>query len=132
MWVDITSLIKDTGVGEYIDITLLPKVTDTGDYGVIDYSDDENDENVEKIEEVFCTMVEVMDNVVDTYQGSYVPRVTYDFYVPAAICLENDLTGAKITTSDGRKFMIGQKPLVHRYVSHCVVTATEDRLTYND
>lgn len=125
MWVDVSSLIKDTGVGQYITIALLPAVTDTGDFGI------PNDDDVEILEEVYCTMVENVENVVDSHSGSYVQRITYDFYIPAKFSLGYELKGATIKTGDDRKFTITQRPINQRYVSHCVVTATEDKLTYN-
>ncbi|MGL5712353.1 MAG: hypothetical protein ACRCX2_04985 [Paraclostridium sp.] len=125
MWVDITDLINEVGVGEYVKITLLPSITDTGDYGIVD------DGNSKVIDNIFCTMVENVDDVVDSQSGSYISRVTYDCYLPCDISLNNELEGATIETSDKRKFIITHKIINRRYVSHCVVSATEDKLTYS-
>ncbi|MGL5716964.1 MAG: hypothetical protein ACRCX2_28370 [Paraclostridium sp.] len=124
MWVDISSIIKDIGVGQYIDITLLPTNTNTGDFGVLD------DSNATVLDDVFCTMVENVDDVVDSQSGSYISRVTYDFYIPYRFSLGYQLEGATITTKDNRKFTITHRPINRKYVSHCVVTATEDKLDY--
>ena len=125
MWVDVTSLIKDAGVGQYIDIELLPDETNTGEYGVAD------DDTGEKLIGVFCTMVENVDRVVDSQSGSYTSRVTYDFYVPYQYSVGRNLEGAKITDSEDRVFTVTHRPVTQKYVSHCVVTATEDKLTYS-
>lgn len=125
MWVDVTSLIKDAGVGQYIDIELLPDETNTGEYGVA------YDDTGEKLNGVFCTMVENVDRVVDSQSGSYISRVTYDFYVPYQYSVGRNLEGAKITDSENRVFTVTHRPVTQKYVSHCVVTATEDKLTYS-
>lgn len=124
MWVDISDLISDIGVGQNVTITLLPESTDTGDFGVLD------DDDVEVLEDVYCTMVENVHDAVDSQSGSYISRITYDFYIPYQFSLGKKLEGATISTLDGRKFTITHRPINRRYVSHCVVTATEDRLDY--
>ena len=124
MWVDITSLIKDAGVGQLITIELLPKTTDTGDFGIV------NDDDIEMLRDVFCTMVENVDDVVDSQSGTYISRVTYDFYIPYKFSIGYELEGSTIKTTDGRKFTVTHRPINRNYVSHCVVTATEDKLKY--
>lgn len=125
MWVDVGSLIRDSGVGQYVDISLLPENTDTGDFGVVD------DSNIQIFKDVYCTMVENVTDVVDSQSGSYISRVTYDFYIPCKYSLGYELEGATITTKDNRKFTITHRPINRKYVSHCVVTATEDKLVYD-
>lgn len=125
MWVDITSLIKETGVGQFIDIQLLPSTTNTGDYGVAD------DDDGELLEKVFCAMVENVDRVVDSQSGSYISRVTYDFYIPYQYSIGRDLEGAKIKDSYGKNYTVTHRPINQKYVSHCVITATEDKLTHD-
>lgn len=124
MWVDITSLIKDAGVGQYVTMKLLPSKTDTGDYGI------PSDDDAQIFENVYCTMVENVDDVVDSQSGSYISRVTYDFYIPYKFSVGYVLEGATVTTKDGRKFTVTHRPINRNYVSHCVITATEDKLIY--
>lgn len=124
MWVDVTSLIKDTGVGQTIKMTLLPTAAQTDEFGTI------SDDDAEVIEGIYCTMVEQIDKVVDSNKGSYSSRVTYDFYIPAQYSVGKDLMGATIETEDGRKFTVLGRPINQKYVSHCVVNAKEDKLTY--
>ncbi|MGL5962051.1 MAG: hypothetical protein ACRCZ0_08870 [Cetobacterium sp.] len=121
MFVDITELVRDSGVGEYVTITLLADPSNTGDFGVPDNS------KAEVIEDVFVTMVEDIDDVVDSQSGSYISRVAYRFYIPASICLEYDLCGATISTSGERNFTVTNNIIRRKYVSHCVVNATEDK-----
>lgn len=128
MWVDITELINETGVGIYVDIYLLSDGSGMNDYGVIIENESTNGEA--DIKDIYCTMVENVDDVVDFTKGSYVSRVTYDFYIPANICLNNMLEGATIKTRDNREFIVVREPIKRDYVSHCVVTATENNLRY--
>lgn len=128
MWVDITDLINDAGVGMNVDIFLLSDSSEMNDYGVI--LENESYDREPDIKDVFCTMVENVDDVVDFNKGSYVSRVNYDFYIPAYICLNNILEGATIRTKDNREFIVVREPIKRQYVSHCVVNATENNLRY--
>jgi hypothetical protein len=126
MWVDISELINDVGVGQYIDIQMLQDNADTGDFGVVEESTDSK----LSLKNIYCTMVENVDDVVSSQDGSYISRVTYDFYIPAKFSLGYDLEGSTIRTKDGRKFTVTHRPINQAYVSHCVLTATEDKLNY--
>ena len=128
MWVDITEMINEAGVGAYVDIYLLNDSSDMNDYGII--IENESTDREPDIKDVYCTMVENVDDVVDFNRGSYMSRVTYDFYIPAKICLENVLEGATIKTKDNREFVVVRELIKRGYVSHCVVTATENNLRY--
>jgi hypothetical protein len=72
MWVDISELINDVGVGQYIDIQMLQDNADTGDFGVVEESTDSK----LSLKNIYCTMVENVDDVVSSQDGSYISRVT--------------------------------------------------------
>lgn len=128
MYVDIYSLVMDTGVPVKISIFLMGDKSGDSEYGFV-----EEDVNKTKADEenVFCAMVENVDDVADYMNGSYISRVSYDFYIPSEICYKYELSGATIKTEDGREFTVTREPLKRKYVSHCVVNATENNMRYD-
>ena len=127
MFVDVGSLIRETGVGLYIDVYMIADKTPMDDYGVV-MSNTTLVGREPDIRDIYCTMVEDVDNIVAVNNGSYGSRITYDFYIPAEIALKNTWSGATLVTKDGRRFVVTREPIRQRYVSHCVINATENSL----
>lgn len=120
MYVDISELAYDDSVTESISILPLGKST-SDDYGA-------QSPSTEKPIEIKCVVVEKTTNVLDVKTGSYLPRMMYRFYIPTSIVYKNELKGAEITREDKSKLIVVSKPIVRKYVSHCVVEATEMRV----
>ncbi|MEG0151558.1 MAG: hypothetical protein RR744_00065 [Cellulosilyticaceae bacterium] len=120
MFVDISELANDLDVIEKITILPLGSTT-SNDYG-------EQSESSEKKIYVSCIVTEKQANVLDVKTGSYLPKVTYQFYIPTQTVYANKLKGATITRENGMELIVSSNPLVRKYVSHCVVEATEKRV----
>lgn len=120
MFVDISELAGDLGVAEKISVTTLKGATA-----------DEAGIQVNPEEEVFETvalLIEKSVNVLDVGTGSYLPKITYDFYMPREILVGKKLKGSTIKRENGTEYIVTSDVIIRKYVSHCVVGATEKRV----
>lgn len=124
MFVDVSSLLNNVNVVEFVDIYCYDKNNEPDEFGIV------SPISHTKIENVACGIIENLDNEFDTNSGSYVSRVVYDFYIPYSVYSSNNLSGAIFQTSDKRKFMGSKILLSKRYASHAIIRCTE--VKYND
>lgn len=119
MYVDITDLVNDGLVAEKI---ILKPLGDAG-------SDEFGMQDPSTYPEITVTgiVTEKIARVMDTATGSYMERLVYHFYIPTHIVYNNELTGATLVRETGEEYIVTSKPLVRKYVSHCIVEATNKK-----
>ena len=77
---------------------------------------------------VSCMVVENIDKVLDISTGSYLPKVTYDLYIPYSTVNSEQLNGATVTRGNGIRYTIVSQPIRRAYASHVVYVAVEERV----
>lgn len=120
MYVDITDLVNDGLVAEKIILKPLGAVS-SDEFGIQEPSTE--------LEIVVTGIVtEKMARVMDGVTGSYMERLVYHFYIPTHVVYNNELTGATLIRETGEEYIVTSKPIVRKYVSHCVVEATNKKV----
>lgn len=119
MFVDVSDLINEVGVREFVSIYPVSTGYTTDEYG------DMIPVSPKIISNVYSTVVENEEYGLESNSGSYVTRVVYDVYIPNKISLENDLIGATIVAKNNRKFIANRVLLSREYASHAILRCTE-------
>lgn len=119
MLVDVSDLINEVGVKEFVSIYPISEGYTTDKYG------DMIPVEPKIINDVSSAIVENEEYGLEGKSGSYVTRVVYDIYIPNAIAVCDDLIGATVVAKNNRKFIANRVLLSRGYASHAVLRCTE-------
>ena len=128
MFVDVTSLIRDKNVKRQVKV-YLKKPQATNEFGVKLPPTFNNDVEPDLIINN-CCIVEQRDRILSPERGTYIFRISYDFYFPRNKVRGHDLTGATIILDNGRKFTLTVLSIDGEYSSHAVYNGTEVLVEY--
>lgn len=122
MFVDVSSLINNINVKRTLKIYLKNKQAEPDDFGII-------------LPPTMDTPDLVIDNVGFVVQrdrawaferGTYIDRITYDFYFPRNKVLNVDLIGAICVDEGGNKYCLTEQYLDGNYTSHVIYNGTKE------
>ena len=128
MFVDVTSLINEATVKRTAKI-YTKKQRKTNEFGVkLPPTATDNVEPDIIINN--CCVVEQRDRILSPERGTYIFRISYDFYFPRNKVKGHNLTGAKVILDNGRQFTLTELSLDGEYASHAVYNGTEVLVEY--
>lgn len=122
MFVDVSNLINDSNVKRKLKIYLKNKQAEPDEFGVVlppeQYEPDYVIDNV--------GFVEQRDRAWAFERGTYIDRITYDFYFPRNKVLGIDLIGAIVVDMEGNRFRLTECYLNWNYASHTIYNGTKE------
>lgn len=122
MFVDVSSLINDRNVKRKLKVYLKNKQAEPDEFGVVLPPEQHEPDYV--IDNV--GFVEQRDRAWASERGTYIDRITYDFYFPRNKVLGIDLIGAIVVDTEGNRFRLTECYLNWNYASHTIYNGTKE------